>query len=654
MEDAEKEPEEAPEPSELTGKKEPPNGGSTQELESQAQGGEDGEKPVIPPRITNLQRHLQTSVTNIQTATDAKESMRRTELEKARRMRVERLETDVKSSREKFEEILRGFILASQKRVPQELQEALNKQQQLCEELLEDKRKIIKDFQQELKCGDDRYVKDLRKQGEELDLMMERMEEQIQTLTKAYREELAQIESVYLQGRDILLTKDHTDWDQCLKDLWDKQQERLKQRKKTVEEYEAKLHNMTMNPAEKYNKIEYNTKFQVLEREHQQTLANGMIMNINHIKHKEDREMHNLAHMKSRAISLQTEVKNLTAKCINQEKQLKKKNACLSEEYKRSIQRYEGMQKKIRHFAVADARKFEDMWLMIEAEVKQLVERATVIDSLICKKHLGVSWERPHVVFAVQPQKETGRVTHRAAFQMFPAVDKPTDTQKSRTAVQSESEEKISTETMKKLMELLCDESGFLLEDKLLQLLATTETDKQTLVKLGSLLHSLGLEEEDLPKLADFLLKFKHQEAEQTEVDIYPESAEGGETSSGSSLTSNLIHPNHVLPALKSFLRHRRRSSASRQPSSWSAKEQETYWKSVGNIISEDRIKLWDAAEKTLRKYLSVLTEISDIIPETQRLKQQNAELRRLLQQSHNPSGHENVSGPNKSKKLIN
>lgn len=48
--------------------------------------------------------------------------------------------------------------------------------------------------EQELKVRDDCYVKDLRKQAEELDLMMERMEEQIKTLTKAYREELAQIE----------------------------------------------------------------------------------------------------------------------------------------------------------------------------------------------------------------------------------------------------------------------------------------------------------------------------------------------------------------------------------------------------------------------------------------------------------------------------
>lgn len=47
-------------------------------------------------------------------------------------------------------------------------------------------------LKQELKVGDDRFVKDLRKQTEERDLMLERMEDQIRTLTLAYREELLQ------------------------------------------------------------------------------------------------------------------------------------------------------------------------------------------------------------------------------------------------------------------------------------------------------------------------------------------------------------------------------------------------------------------------------------------------------------------------------
>lgn len=41
---------------------------------------------------------------------------------------------------------------------------------------------------------DDQYVKDLKKQGEEVVLMIDRMNEQMKNLTKAYRDELEQIE----------------------------------------------------------------------------------------------------------------------------------------------------------------------------------------------------------------------------------------------------------------------------------------------------------------------------------------------------------------------------------------------------------------------------------------------------------------------------
>ena len=47
---------------------------------------------------------------------------------------------------------------------------------------------------QELKGKDDQYVKDLKKQAEDVDLMIERMEEQIKNLTKALRQEMKEIE----------------------------------------------------------------------------------------------------------------------------------------------------------------------------------------------------------------------------------------------------------------------------------------------------------------------------------------------------------------------------------------------------------------------------------------------------------------------------
>lgn len=47
---------------------------------------------------------------------------------------------------------------------------------------------------QVLKEKDDSHVKDLKKQAEDIELMTARMDEQIASLTKAYKEELREIE----------------------------------------------------------------------------------------------------------------------------------------------------------------------------------------------------------------------------------------------------------------------------------------------------------------------------------------------------------------------------------------------------------------------------------------------------------------------------
>ncbi|CAL8318044.1 unnamed protein product [Merluccius merluccius] len=108
--------------------------------------------------------------------------------------RVQKLESEARSSMQRFEEITGGWSQAKAKVIPQDLHEALGSQQQLCAQLLEDKNTLINDLQQELKGQDDRYVKELKQQAEEVDLMIERMEEQVKSLLRTNREELKHIE----------------------------------------------------------------------------------------------------------------------------------------------------------------------------------------------------------------------------------------------------------------------------------------------------------------------------------------------------------------------------------------------------------------------------------------------------------------------------
>lgn len=57
-----------------------------------------------------------------------------------------------------------------------------------------------------MKLSDDRYVKDLKKQAEDVDLMIERMEDQVKFLMGSYRNELDQIEVGHIQIQCLILT----------------------------------------------------------------------------------------------------------------------------------------------------------------------------------------------------------------------------------------------------------------------------------------------------------------------------------------------------------------------------------------------------------------------------------------------------------------
>ncbi|KAM9779199.1 dynein regulatory complex protein 1-like isoform 1-T1 [Syngnathus typhle] len=589
-------------------------------------------KPRSSGKMSKLERDLLALVTDIQVAADAKESMQREELEEARRKRTEMLEKDFKSSQEKFEEITSRWSLAEQTVIPHELQETLKWQQLLCAELIEDKRKVIKDLQQELKSGDDLYVKDLRRQAEEIEQMTQCSEEIITTLTQAYREELDEIESVYRREHEVLLTKDQSEWEQCLQELWDQQQKRLAERKRTVEEYEAKIYNLSMDPEYKYDALraEHFAKCQALESEHDQMLADSLLSSINYIKDKDDREMYNLSRMKSRILKLQTELKNLRRTYASSKKQSEKQSARLTDDYKRSIEKYKCMQQRIKHFAVTDSKQFKDTWKMLDKEVRQLAEKALVIDSMIYKQLLGLAWPRPRAASSLGLSGPDQMWKQASVEQTGLLLESSAGTDAAATSL--EEEDMVPLETMKELMELLCDELGFLTKDRL-QFLATLDKKEQKFVKLEILLEIFGMEEEDLPRLAKFILKYQQSE----QIEGCSADSEGG--ASGSA-----CNPNHILSAFKEFLKHQgrfRKSHATGHPRYWSAdmwdsSADEAYWESLANVITEDKLKVWEAAEITLKKRMAVLTKISDLIPEIKSLEQQNAELRMLLQESVN------------------
>ncbi|KAG9282476.1 dynein regulatory complex protein 1-like [Astyanax mexicanus] len=612
-------------------------------------------------RMLKLQTDGTELVTNILVAADARETKRRAQLAEARRLRNEKLENEAKSSLEKFEEVTQNWPVAKAKEIPQDLRDALKSQQQLCMLITEDKNKLINELQHELKSSDDRYVKELKKQAEDVDLMREKMQEQMTSLMKLYRQELDLIENSFDDERKTLLTSNLKKWEQQRKERSDRELEHLLQRIKQKEENEVLLHRLRVADIKEYNMMKLNleTQSEILQQNIQKTKATNQLnqekleYSRHVITHRKMETIHIESLQRKRILRLQDSLKNLKVKCASQEKQAQEENQSLTDGYKRSMLEYKDMQKHLRHFAAVDAERFEEIWLMNENEAKALVHKVLETDRVIYEQFLGLAWAPPHVPFMensgpIQPQHQAQRTAQQFAMQALGEVEEKREMEGESSTAEVAG---LDRRTVKKLLELLCDETGFLIESKLLKLLSPLEKDPQSFIKLHLIFSALGIEnEEDVYKMAEFFEKYKQQQKDQPEEGI----SVSNENELVREMDSELVHPNHVVKALHAFTAQycRPRDLQSQKQSSVLSLEERddsedaAYWESMANVIPESKLKVWNALEDALSKYHTVLTERSKILTDTHHLKQQNAELTALLHQYLSQKGNTELKIP--------
>uniref|UniRef100_A0A8C5XCG5 Dynein regulatory complex protein 1 n=1 Tax=Microcebus murinus TaxID=30608 RepID=A0A8C5XCG5_MICMU len=618
-------------------------------------------------------------VTNIQVATDIRETHRRAEEEEIKRQRVEKLENEVKTSQDKFDEITSKWEEGKQKRIPQELWEMLNTQQLHCAGLIEDKNKLISELQQELKSKDDQYVKDLKKQSDDICLLLERMEEQVKHVMKNFRQELQLIEKAFEVERQELLTSNKKKWERALQAHNSKELEYLMNRIKKVEDYEKELNKQRIWDCEEYNmiKIKLEQDVQILEQQLQAMKATYQLnqekleYNFQVLKKRDEESTVIKSQQKRKINRLHDILNNLRVKYAKQIKQFQEENQSLTLDYKRLVMQFKELQKAMRHFALIDGEKFRDVWLMNEDEAKDLIDRVFAADRIIHAQHLGLPWTAPDFWFL----KNVGPISQqqqKSATQIVEEVLMQTEEEVEETASEPESyldlPKQVSARTTKKILMLLCDESGFLIESKLLSLLLPLEKSERYLLKLDAIFSALGIEsEDDLYKLVNFFLKYRahrilsvqvkplqQASVEQTSVasDLELEEQLEMEEEQEESLEEEeeqeeekktlpspwLIHPNDVLKILEAFVMSLKKPRDPRPPvrvpkATRNDSRDSEYWHALTTVISPTKQNLWDALYSALQKYHLVLTQRAKLLMENEALEQQNTELQMLLQQ---------------------
>ncbi|XP_031807273.1 dynein regulatory complex protein 1 isoform X2 [Sarcophilus harrisii] len=577
-------------------------------------------------------------VTNVQVAADTREIHRRVDEDEAKRQRLEKLENEVKTGQEKFDDITSKWQDSKTKRIPQELWELLSGQQQQCAMLIEEKNKLISDLQQELKAKDDQYVKDLKKQGDDITLLLERMEEQVKNLMKNFRQELNNIEKAFELEREELLTGNKKKWEREMHIHNAKELEYLIMRMKRVEDYEKQLNQQRIRDSEEYNsiKIKLELDVQILEQQLQQMKATYQLnqekleYNFQVLKKRDEENTIIKSQQKRRINRLHDVLNNLRMKMTKQIKQYQDENISLTADYKRIVTQFRDLQKTMRHFAIINDKQFYEIWIINEDEAKALMERALEADKIIQLQQLGLPWTRPDYWFMnnVGPISQVKKKSATELVQELLLMAEEEAEESTKSKLKEEKSrltlpKNLSAKTVKQILEIMCDESGFLIESKLLRLLRPLERNESCLLKLDSIFAALGIEnEDDVYALVQFFLEFQaeresssqNQEGLSTipeaEDSIKKESNVPGEGRSQQILHSEVIHPNDVLKALEAYVIHQQTlredpmpvKVVKRKERRDSSKDTE-YWESLVQIISLDRLKLWDALFDALQKY---------------------------------------------------
>lgn len=149
----------------------------------------------------------QSILADVKVASMSHESNRRNEQEKQQHEMVERLNFEAKVEEEKFRDIADKWILKNSglnenKINPSDLYLLLNDQNEKCKTVINDKNRLIGLLKEVARTAEDRYVKDLKRENDDVELISKRMEDHVKEMTVKFQASLNKIQEALVTDRN--------------------------------------------------------------------------------------------------------------------------------------------------------------------------------------------------------------------------------------------------------------------------------------------------------------------------------------------------------------------------------------------------------------------------------------------------------------------
>lgn len=615
-----------------------------------------GEEQVRSSRsvLTDLRSKAQDAVSKYRVKTDTDENERRVREETLAASRVSKTEVDSANSQTRHAAITMQFDDLMQILVPQDLAREMTQQREQCRKVIDAKDKLTDEFRAQMRDKEEEYVTALKRQSIDIEELIREMHAQTQTMVAAYGKQLRDIEEAYSQERREMLEAYDKDIEQLVQQRATKERESNRHREERVKEDQRRLELKFEENAEKYNKCKMDNQHDIhglaqeLERCKADYQLNAERLNYNlQVLRERVRENKNAQNQHKRKLTrLQDVLSSLNARYHETDKRFRQANNELTESYRRVTEQYKDLQLKFQHFEKADAEKYRQVWAMHENDCMKLVHKCLQGDRVVFEELLGVPWVPPSLDFWLQTNTDASE-----------AAAEEDDQERDETGVEL-------SDQAQAMLQVLYTQVPFLIEERAHDVIAELEAleDEDAdhdgrsglahgggrgggsgSAKVEAILESLGIRKtEEVNELLDY----------------FTVESEDGATA--------LINPQEAVRALHRFLEDRRKEQATKLELSGVAgggsdsgagggadgstiggggaasetklrnekrRAERDFWTRMANVVPSGHLRIWEALEQGLEKYLAQLQQRSALIEQTDAIRKQNDELRGLLNQ---------------------
>ncbi len=584
-------------------------------------------------RLERLREEHLDAASLVKLSGDDRENRRRVEEEETRQELRGKLLAEAEQSAQRNAGVAIRWADLFQYDVPQELDGEIQKQREACDKIIESKDQLILELRGQLKLKDDEYVKALKRQAEDVELLLGKLGQQFSMMQGAYAEELESIEAAFLQQRQEILAGNKNEMNALFERRNQLEQNFMEKMLEQAEEYQRKLEELRVLDAEDFNilKIRLETDIQNLEQ-HLEAIRATYQLNTEKLEYnyrvlvERDQENQSTINQQKRKIARQRDLlSSLKSKYSDSDRRAQDENSRLTDEYRRITEQFKELKIKFRHFQTSDTKRYREVWAMNEEKVAALVRQVLQADKIIHSQQLGVDWHPPGRETFEQPLASAEEALREAEAEVFEAAGVGgsdaggfgAGRARGGTQQMRQLRDRLAGPQFEGLRRLLLDEARFLLPEAGSVAVAEDEA-------LEGILGALGVSD------------VAGMDALQAAL------AKDGELEGAAVGDQELVGPDEAVQRLKAFVQSGTAASASEaaggskaaRVTAFRRKEREKqHWERMSNVIDAKMFRVWGALEKQLDTFHGMLGAREKSLRETHALGRQNKELRTLLNQ---------------------